>query len=414
MKATLLSLLLSVLMSGTVLAKATLTDSSATGYGESYQEALAAALFNAVNQVKGVTVNSEKQLRADLLKLVSSDETKTTAQIGVEEKIFTLSKGWVESYTVTSSKQPSGKDGNWAVTVKAKIPQQKSKIKDNNRDSIAVMPFRFTHDTFALEGSTTTSNGAQMSSRIRDRILSSLTQSQKFVVVNRDHGSEFTSEKALLSSDNVSPSEASRIGNVVGADFMVVGNIHKLDTKTETKTFYGASKTTAVDHIDLSYQVIEVSSQKVLWADTIKTSHTRTKDQETDDTLEVVASLVSNGVLDLLFPVKVLDVVSPTEFYLNQGSARISQGDKLALFTKGRTLTDPDTGIEIKIDGTKVATLEATTVNAKYTIAKLVDGDGSAVKKGDIVRAVIEDATSINDAKEVRATPGSSDAPVNW
>lgn len=398
-------------------AKTELVEQTATGYGDSYQEALAAALFNAVMQERGTTVGSEKQLRLDLLRVFEEDRTTVSASVGVEQKIFSLSKGWVDSYKVKSSQKPKSAADAWQVTVVANVPVHKSLIKDQGRQSIAVMPFRFTHSTFAINDLGQPSNAFQISSRIRDRILSSITQTQQLVALNRSYGAEFASEKALLSSDNVPASEAARIGNVVGADYMVVGNIHDLSTKVETDTFYGMTKTKVTDRVDMSYQVIEVATQKLLWADTVSTSFER--DQKSDDnnitaTIDLVAKLVVSGVMDLLFPIKVLDVAGSDEIYLNQGKARVSEDDVFALFTEGRTMRDPDTGVEIKIDGKKVAELTATSVSAKYSIAKLTDGDIAKIKKGDIVRVLHMEKADINKNKEVRETPGSSEAPVNW
>jgi len=403
-----------LVLSTFAVAKTELVEKTATGYGASYQEAVSRALFEAVTQVRGATVHSEKQLRADLFKIYDKESTHVSAKIGVEEKVFTLSKGWVDSYSVKSTKQPKAKDGQWEVTIDAKIPMHKSIIKDQNRQSIAVMPFRFTHATFAIDDVGKPSSAFQISNRIRDRILSSLTQSQQLVVLNRDHGSEFASEKALLSSDNVSPSEASRIGNVAGADFMVVGNIHDLSTKVETKSFYGASKTSSVDRVDLSYQVIEVATQKLLWADTLSTKIERKKDEGTLETIDQVSHLVVAGVMDVLFPVKVLDISGPQEVYLNQGQAGVKDGDIYALFSEGRTLKDPDTGIEIKIDGKQIAKLSIVSVQAKYSVAEVTEGLADKIKKGDIVRLVQEEKEDVYKNKEVRETPGSSDAPVNW
>ena len=196
---------------------------------------------------------------------------------------------------------------------------------------------------------------------------------------------------------------------------MVVGNIHDLSTKTETTSFYGASKTKLSDKIDLSYQLIEVATQKVLWADTLTEEIERKKDQTTTETLDVIANLVVNGVMNVLHPVKILDVVAEDEVYLNQGMSRLNEGDIVALYSKGRTMTDPDTGVKINIEGKKKGELTVVTVQAKYSIAELSDGKFSSVKKGAVVRLLKpESAQDLQKDKKVRATAGSSEAPVNW
>ena len=399
-----------------VWAKTELVEKTTTGFGKDYQEALTSALMDAVRQVRGLQIGSEKQLKLDFQHLVKDSVEKKTATLGVEEQIFTRSKGWVDSYEVTNVKKPKDNNDVWAVTIAAKIPMYQSVIKEDKRSSIAVMPFRFSHATFAINGQGQPSNAYQMSGRMRDRIQTSLTQTQQFSVVNRSYGNEYASEKALLSSDNVPASEASRLGNVVGADFMIVGNIHDLSTKIERKTFYGVTKIKNIDRVDLSYQVIEVATQKILWADTLTEEFERSEDGNTTSTLDNVALMVVSGVMDVIYPVKVIDVVSKGEVYLNQGQARIKEGDVYALFAKGRTLKDPDTGMPIKVNGKKMGELSVVTVLPKYSVAELSDGDIKNVEKGAVVRLVKQDDVSgnIQQNKEVRPTAGSGEAPIQW
>lgn len=408
-------LLTCLLFSMSVFAKTELVEKQASGYGADYQEALTSALMDAVRQVRGLQVSTEKQLKLDFQHLIKDKTEKKQATIGVEEDIFTRSKGWVNSYSVISTEKPKDNNDTWKVTILAKIPMHESAMKDDKRDSIAVMPFRFSHPTFSIDASGKPSNAYQMSGRIRDRVQTAFTQTQQFAVVNRSFGSEFASEKALLSSDNVSPNEASRLGNVVGADFMVVGNIYDLSTKVEEKDFYGMKKVTMTDRIDMSYQLIEVATQKVLWADTITEELDRKEDEDPTTSLDAAAMLILSGVMDVLYPVKVLDVVSEDEIYLNQGSARLFAEDALALHSAGRVMKDPDSGREIKIEGRKLGVLTVVETMATHSVAKLSEGDLSKVKPGAIVRALKSaDKPDPYKDKEVRATAGSSEAPVNW
>lgn len=398
-----------------VLAKTELVEKQTIGYGADYQEALTSALMDAVRQVRGLQVSSEKQLKLDFQHLIKDKTENKKATVGIEEDIFTRSKGWVQSYSVISTEKPKDNNDTWKVTILAKIPKHESAMKDDKRDSIAVMPFRFSHPTFAVDELGKPSNAYQMSGRIRDRILTAFTQTQQFAVVNRSFGNEFANEKALLSSDNVSPSEASRLGNVVGADFMIVGNIYDLSTKVEEKDFYGMKKVTMKDRIDMSYQLIEVATQKVLWADTLTHELDRKKDEEPTVTLDAVAKLILSGVMDVLYPVKVLDVVGEDEIYLNQGAARLSVGDALALYTAGRVMKDPDSGRDIKIAGRKLGVLTVVEVTPTYSLAELAEGELKKVKPGAIVKLLKpEEQPNPYTDKEVRETAGSSEAPVKW
>lgn len=406
-----IKIVLLCLFSAIVFAKTELVEKKATGYGVDYQEALKSALMDAVRQVRGLEVASEKQLKIDFDQLITDKTERHLVSVGVEEDIFSRSKGWVQSYSVVSTEKPKSANDTWKVSIIAKIPVHESVMKDDKRYSIAVMPFRFSHATFSIDDLGKPSNGYQMSGRIKDRIQSAFTQTGQFAVLNRGFGDEFSSEKALLSSDNVSATEASRIGNVVGADFMVVGNIYDLATK-EQKEFYGM-KSKITDRVDLSYQLIEVATQKVLWADTLTQEIDRKKDDNTNVTLDAVAMLVLSGVLDVLHPIKVLDVVSPEEIYLNQGSARLKKDDVLVLYSSGRTMKDPDSGREINIEGKKLGQLTVLETMATHSVVKLTEGEFGEVSRGAIVRTLKDKPDPYKD-KEVRETAGSSEAPIKW
>lgn len=416
MKKILCYVLLGMIFTTTSMAKTVMEARQTSGFGSSYQEALAAALLEAVRQVRGLEIGTEKQLQMEFQQIATGTSETTRAKAGVKEDIYTRSKGWIDSYEVIDVIKPDAGEQSWEVTVLANIPKFQSDIKNDTRKSIAVMPFRFATATFAVNDQGKKTNAYQLSKRLKDRIQTGFTQSRKFSVLNRDYGEEFESETRLLSSKNVPASEAGRLGQVLGADFMVVGNIFDLSTKVETSTFYGMTDTKMVDRIDLSYQVIEVATQKVMWADTVSEEFSRKKDQKNTVTLDAVANIVVSGVMDVIYPVKVMDVASKSEIYLNQGGDRVKVGDRFELFTKGRKITDPDTGMPIKVDGSKLGELSVLSVLPKYAIAELVDGELEQVQKGAVVRLIMQEGRANNTpvSKEVRPTAGSSEAPIQW
>lgn len=296
------------------IASATVSEQAATGVAEEYDQALSAALFNAVQQANGAKLIKVESLKAELDQVVTealpgtNSETKTSTHldVGIQERIVTSGTRYVESYQVTNVTKPEGENTFWEVTVNAVIPKYTSLIDDANRPSIAVMPFRFSHPTFAISDGQAASNSFQLSGRIKDKLISNLAQTQFFVVVNRADTSalskEFLSEAALLNSDAVSAKEASRFGSVVGADYMLTGRIHELRSETEVKTFYGMEKERTEDLIDISFQVVEVATQKVLWADTISTEFDRPEDTGVNVTLDYVARLVTDSTMSHLAP----------------------------------------------------------------------------------------------------------------
>lgn len=283
---------------------------TATGVAEEYNQALAAALFNAVQQANGAKLRQITVLKAELDEVVTEQQsrikTESKFELGVQDRVVTTGTKYVESYQVTNVKRPSGDSTLWEVTVSAAIPEYESLIKDEGKPSIAVMPFRFSHPTFAFHDGQASSNAFQLSGRIKDQLISALTKTQYFVVVSRADNSalskEFLTEAALLNSEAVAASEASRFGNVVGTDYMLTGRINQLRSEVEVNTFYGMEKEQTTDYIDVSFQVVEVATQKILWADTISDELERSEDDRLNTTLDHVAQLVVDSTMGHLDP----------------------------------------------------------------------------------------------------------------
>lgn len=401
---------------------------STTGYGDSYQKAVATALLEAVSQVRGVNIATDKTLKSDFEAYATDNAAYAKSQTQVVQDISVQTKGQVKSYQITSTKEPGAEGGQWEVQAQVVVPSYKAMGKEDKRFSIAVMPFHSKSGKSVVAG------------KLRDDILNTLTQSRKFNVVSRDFENEFAAEKDLLQSDDVSANEASRLGQVSGADLMVVGTIYDASvstkttvTPTETTNFYGMSvteggqvHTSSKSSVKLNYRVIEVATQKVKWANTWSAN---SGGAVADSLLEQGAKTIVSDMLEVIYPVKVLKVSGDKRIILNEGDARLQMNMVLDAYSAGESFLDPDTGAEIVTDGTVVAQLKVIESKPKYSIAELVSGDISQIKEGGIVRMQKPKATekpaekpkkksksaSVKSNAPVRSpTDAGGEAPVNW
>ena len=386
-----------------------------TGYGGNYQEALAGALLEAVRQVRGLEVGTEKVLRSDISSSLSSVGYSLVAKQTVETDIYTKSKGWIKTYEIVDVKKPASAGGQWEIVALVTVPVYKTAGEENDtRKSIAVLPF----DVLPSKIIAYSTNLAltNITSRIADSITTELNQSRKFSVLNRSFEKQFSKERALWDSEQVSSSEASRLGQKLGADFIVLGKIYQLDFSKKNTNYYGMNNSSIEATIDLYYTVIEAATEKVMWSDTVTYQHKSAKEQAVvGEFVTGLSSSIVTNILDVIYPIKIMKLVNEGNVLLNQGGKRLSVGQRMEVYSSGESITDPDTGMEIKIDGSKVAELEVTQVKLKYSIAKLVQGSGqySSLRVKAITRRAIDLAGSAA-APERELTSGSSDAPVNW
>ncbi|NLB12727.1 MAG: hypothetical protein GX826_01730, partial [Gammaproteobacteria bacterium] len=63
----------------------------------------------------------------------------------------------------------------------------------------------------------------------------------------------------------------------------------------------------------------------------------------------------------------------------------VQVGDRLSLMSKGEALIDPETGISLGSQETEIGSVEVTSVQDRFSIARLTGG--KLPKTGDIVRS---------------------------
>lgn len=279
-----LLLLLFISFSSLAFAQTGDVTKTVTGYGSSYQKALNQALIQGVQQVRGTEVSTDRQLQSSMEHIISQNTISHSQQINEVQNVFTDSQGWIKSYQVTQVNEPKSDDGQWRVTASVVVPKYESKAKNDKRATLAIMPFRVSERVYDVYQQRLDAFGVSQS--LQEHLQSDIIRSNRFALVNREYGEEFASEKALLSSNNVSAETASRIGEVAGADYMLVGRIQNFSHPPQAKRdFYGAKINEGLTRLEISYQLVEVASQRIAWSDVARVD-ARLVDR--DDTIDVI------------------------------------------------------------------------------------------------------------------------------
>lgn len=384
-----------------------------TGYGDSCQSALNQALMQAVQQVRGTAIATDREANIAIDTIVGMAGGSQSFRLNQEQTVYADSQGWIKSYEVTQVNKPSGDGENWQVSAKVVVPRFVSMVdEDDKRHTLAVMPFRVSQQQYQVLEQTI--GAAQASQALQEYVQQQLHSSGRFALVNRQYGEEFASEKALLSSDNVSPETASRIGQVAGADLMLVGRIQSFEHPPQARReFYGAKLNQGLIRLEVSYQIIEVATQRIMWTDIARVD-ARLIDR--DDTIDVMytkaAERIAGDALAATYPIKVLDIVSPERIYLTQGGHLIKAGQHFNAHGPSRNVNDPDTGLRRQLAGATIGTLEIIESHQDYSVAKWLSGDSKQLDSSTVLSPVASDGNTVKPQR--RETPGSSEAPLQW
>jgi len=227
---------------------------TASGTGATQAEATSAALVNAIQQVQGVGVDTARTLQTGFTQVLQTGAMGTS--ISTSQQVLpvpTQARGYVESYAVTSAKQVGG--NQWAVTVKAKV-KKFNREQGTNPDlkTVAIAPFRRNNVPARYDDDV---------SRFVEELNSAVGSSGKFRILDRQFVSEYVTELGDLYSDTTHPEEALRLGQKLGADYLVVGNFDHFELNERVVNAYGGNHPALIATGILRWRVIDVARREV-------------------------------------------------------------------------------------------------------------------------------------------------------
>ncbi len=274
------------------------------------------------------------------------------------------------------------------ITAPAKPKHTRHRLR-----KIVVIPFRLNRIKVKVLNQTFKSR--ELSRQLNQKIITELTQSRRFNVIDKEYLGDYLTEM-----DSKVPNDAMlRAGKALGVDYFLLGTMTEFKvTQRQTKIALleqPISSTKATLNVD--FRIIAMPTRQIKWSDSVKiTANNRDlkKAKRTgaqgiiDYLIEQTAQEIVHRSLDNIYPIKILKAAGRRAIYLNQGGKMTAVGQRYEVYSQAEKIIDDDTGLNIKIDGEQVATIQITKVQAKYSVAKLIRGKLKEIKKGGIVRLI--------------------------
>jgi curli biogenesis system outer membrane secretion channel CsgG len=378
-----------VFLSADVVTTSSTRTIEGTGLGLSRKEAINNALVEAIGQLNGVSI--EKQIIVDDSSVESSSGDKSSYKYN--SKISKITRGKVDSYSIVSVEEIF--DGKYEAVVEVKKTTRTTKFKSpgishKNRRKIAVMPFYTASSNYKVGDKRY--SAAKMSLMVSQALTTDITQSRRFAVVDRTYAYNMASELNLINSKHVPVSQKVKLGQILGADYLLVGTIQSasMSNKTNVNQSTGQADSKNMAEFIVDYRVIVVGTSQIKWSDTAVIEVELKSGSSEDIMLQRAINNLSNDItkklLGNIYPMRVVKVTSIGEVILNQGGSLLHRGDIYNVFKIGDKIYDPYTKESLGREETKVAQIEISKVNPKNSYAKVLDSKVSMVKKGYICR----------------------------
>lgn len=244
---------------------------------------------------------------------------------------------------------------------------------------------------------------ARLGTGATDILITELTKSGKFIVVEREKLDKIMEEQKLGMSGAIDPSTAAKIGKVLGLNAIVTGSISQFGTETEGSEYLITQSKNQVVKCTVDIRVVDAETGQILYADSgsgLAKKHsggvlglgTRAGYDETLEGEALRAAIVkfTNNIVAQVekkqWSCRVADVEGQS-IYLNAGSdSGLPVGKVLTAYRVGRAIKDPTTGLvignteekigEIKVDrhfgeDGSVASLASGTMPSPGDVARL-------------------------------------------
>lgn len=358
--------------------------------GPSVEIAVLNGLVQALDQVKGIRIDAavgvRKKHRSEQLELRNSmerwflDYDVSDAATGT---IFKATNGLVRTYEILKQEQDP-KTNDWIVDLEVTVPiYDAENPRENGLRTIAFAGFQTSQSTYQLAGARI--SATEVNRLLVDRCISLFSKSPRFEVLTRDDFlAELDKEYDLIGGAKMAFDEQIKLGNRMGADYIVVGTIEELSWEeipfeVEVTGYKGIKREASYG---VSFRVLDVATSKVIWADKVGAFYDDEAIQVlsaeaagkpiADYLVESAAAALSAQVQGHLFPIQVIGV-SGGRVLIKTDPSRTSVGDVYEVWLIGEPIVFE--GEVLGADERRVATIRVADVREKFAYAELVQGE---------------------------------------
>lgn len=355
------------------------------GYGSTRKNAINEAISEALGKISGVKISKVTVASISSIKSTNGKEIN----VKYDNKIDKVIKGKIDSYKILDISENSS--NNFVARVEVKKTKISKTYKtpglSNNRRSIVVVPGKSNLELFEIIDNSKSSK--ETNANFSQELLNSITQTRKFNVLDRSEGNAFYNEQDIFRSKESRKNEVLKLGNTLGADYILTTSIKDFIIKKIPKNSY------IVDSNDL-YEAFATVQFKIITTSTrqVKFSNTKvykicprgnTKKEIYYKVLKDISKDVSSELIANIYPIIIVDNLE-NNVVLNQGNMKI--GTKYKVYKTGKRIVDIYTKESLGKEKIECGIIEIIEAYPKYTIAKIIKG---TALKNNIVKILDND-----------------------
>jgi len=247
---------------------------------------------------------------------------------------------------------------------------------------------------------------------VSDMLASALVKSGKFVVVERKEIDKVLQEQKMGLSGVITEETAPQVGRMLGVDMIVVGSVSELGTQDRSIgggiSVFGAGVNTKTARAAVDIRLVNTTTGEIIAAETEEGTEStvgvgvRYEDinfsdlsawNDTDlgkacrEAVNGCVELITDNMDKIPWSGRIIKVSSDGSIIMKPGSeGNVQNGMLFDVFRVGEELKDPDTGLALGFEESKVGQIKAQGDMLAGKAAKASVVSGAGFKAGDIIR----------------------------
>jgi hypothetical protein len=337
------------------------------GTGSSARAAVYDAITEALGQVNGMQIASQTSHAIAELSVATNEGEDYLASEAFKQQVQTATKGIIKNYQVIALGQKSDDNDLWNAHIEVTIAKYQVS-KQTQRLRMALVPFRINPHV------SDSKKAAKFEQLFAQALVSYLTQTRKFAILDREFMKEQNLEHNLIQGSNFAVEEMARLGNQLGTDYIIVGAIDDVIDKRWTQTMKTTDKEFAMHQLgsQISYRIIDVATSQVLFSDMYdRSDKSRGKGPNYSTLARNAADSVGQKIINAIYPIVVTSVHGKT-VNLSQGGGTVKIDQKMELIKYGDMVIDPYTKESLGREEIQIGMVQITKVQSKMAQAKII------------------------------------------
>jgi hypothetical protein len=341
------------------------------GSGPTFKRAVLDGLKMALSQVNGAAVAASTTTSISSSSSGTGESKEYVYSNDFRQHIETATKGVVKSWDVISER----KDPNLGNMIFLQMKVTVAKYKESPQ----LQRLRLAFSNFNVVS--TGGDGRlkeQTANKIQQRITNYLTQTRRFAILDRQKMQQTNMELALIQGADFKVEEMARLGNKVGADYMVLGSLDVARTYKTEQVMQSTGKRfiNSISELSYSIQIIDIATSQIKYSDTFELSDETSLAMLAKDS----SREAGEAILNAIFPIRVLAVQNDMITF-GQGGKTVQKNRSYNLVKLGEKLYDPYTKESLGRNEIIIGEVNVTNVQAKTATAKITKLNGVTLDK---------------------------------